>query len=116
VPLNDQFPPERLNEIMDRAGVEVWLSSSLFLKNHGDKLHKKHVALVPAVQPGSIDMPPARMQAGDCVYTMFTSGSTGKPKGISISLSYLCSFIDNMQAIVQTKSVDRFSQHADLSF
>ncbi|HZM75594.1 MAG TPA: amino acid adenylation domain-containing protein [Candidatus Limnocylindrales bacterium] len=64
VPLDPEYPQERLAFMASDAGVSVVL--------------RDLDAVSPVDQLGD---PPARASAGDVAYAIYTSGSTGRPKG-----------------------------------
>lgn len=49
-------------------------------------------------------------------YVMFTSGSTGEPKGVPVSNGNVIAYVNNVRAMIQPDSSDRFAQCSDLTF
>ncbi|MDO6428906.1 amino acid adenylation domain-containing protein, partial [Thalassotalea sp. 1_MG-2023] len=81
VPLEAQYPSERLQWMMEDAGVQIVLcNDGLSDVFEGAKLLNVHtfddrqVGFVPA----------AKRNASQGSYLMYTSGSTGKPKGVQV--------------------------------
>ncbi|MEK0364304.1 amino acid adenylation domain-containing protein [Pseudomonas sp. CBC3] len=86
VPLEPDFPLERLQGIADDAQVR-WIIQD----------EQAPRALTPSLrlQPGLAQMPePPRLDERVPAYMMFTSGSTGKPKGVIIERAALSNFLN----------------------
>ncbi len=76
VPLDPNYPAERLNFIEQDAGLKLLLTS-----NNWPNLDVVQPAPLPAVQ------------SSDLAYVIYTSGSTGKPKGVEISHRAVMNFL-----------------------
>ncbi|MBA1279156.1 amino acid adenylation domain-containing protein [Stutzerimonas stutzeri] len=86
VPLEPDFPLERLQGIADDAQVR-WIIQ--------DEQAPRALAPSLRLQPGLAQMPePPRLDEHLPAYMMFTSGSTGKPKGVVIERAALSNFLD----------------------
>lgn len=86
VPLDPNYPPERLTYILDDADVTVLLTQSALL----DRLPMT-TANVLAMESLEADLaaynpsnPTSTVCPQNLAYTIYTSGSTGKPKGVAI--------------------------------
>jgi surfactin family lipopeptide synthetase A len=83
LPLSPDDPPERLNYLLNNAGVEL-----LLVHTATTAKAPAGVELIdledPALYTGPISNPPIINQPNDLAYVIYTSGSTGKPKGVMI--------------------------------
>ncbi len=123
VPLNSEFPPERLMSICrsaqpgavlcceeTRAKGEALLGhlpeETCLFSMEGDLLKRGEVAnAVPLRGPGE-----------DTAYLIFTSGSTGEPKGVRITQANVCAYLDSIDPLVQVTQSDRLTQFPDHYF
>ncbi|MGK7888718.1 MAG: amino acid adenylation domain-containing protein [Leptolyngbyaceae cyanobacterium] len=91
VPLDPNYPEERLGFMLEDTQVSVLLTTSVLAKQFNA------IGLLPAsIQPISMDVAdlgletepntnlPVGTTATDLAYVMYTSGSTGKPKGVCV--------------------------------
>ncbi|WP_212004585.1 non-ribosomal peptide synthetase [Chitinophaga sp. HK235] len=85
VPFHTGYPAERMNMMMQDAGVMhiLYTSKELFISSGLD-------AYTPGIdiaytKTSSIASPGIKINSDDCVNVMFTSGTTGRPKGIAIT-------------------------------
>ncbi|HVL02338.1 MAG TPA: amino acid adenylation domain-containing protein, partial [Dongiaceae bacterium] len=87
VPMDSQYPSERLAYMLDDARAPVLLTQRCII----DRLHECNVNL-QSIEVVALDEQPAYLQASastpavtisgdDPIYVIYTSGSTGKPKG-----------------------------------
>ncbi|HEU4669269.1 MAG TPA: amino acid adenylation domain-containing protein [Dyella sp.] len=97
VPLDPEFPPERLRYMADKAGVAGILC--------GDPAQvpaalAQAATLLPVAQLGAEPDDGGELPAvhgDDLAYVLFTSGSTGQPKGVRILHRNLVNFLRAMQ-------------------
>ncbi|MEV7939326.1 amino acid adenylation domain-containing protein [Kitasatospora sp. NPDC088264] len=86
LPLDPDFPPERLNAMLAEAGPRVLLTR----RDLADGFARPGMVVVcPEEEDAAISArPDTAPEAGagprDLAYLMFTSGSTGRPKGVMI--------------------------------
>lgn len=78
VPVEPDFPPQRIRTMFDRAGVDLVLANARYADLAGER-----PLLVPSMdwKPDGSSKP-ADVPASAPAYVLFTSGSTGEPKGI----------------------------------
>ncbi|MFN6567973.1 amino acid adenylation domain-containing protein [Dendronalium sp. ChiSLP03b] len=99
VPLDPEYPQERLRFILEDAQVSVLLSQHHLV----EKLPECQAQLVSLdtnwqlisqlTQENAI----ADVQASNLAYVIYTSGSTGQPKGVQISHKSVSNFLSAMQ-------------------
>ncbi|HLM54812.1 MAG TPA: amino acid adenylation domain-containing protein [Pyrinomonadaceae bacterium] len=112
------YPPERLRQMMEDAGVVTLVST----RRLSDELtgHSARVVLIDDEWPrvaAESEENPARVAAADnLAYLVYTSGTTGRPKGILIQHR---SLVNAVYAFITHHGVteqDRILQFASLSF
>ncbi|HEX2325066.1 MAG TPA: amino acid adenylation domain-containing protein, partial [Chloroflexota bacterium] len=89
VPLDPAYPPARLAEMLEDAGVEVLLTESRLAgrlpATSGRMLLLDDPDLRAAVAARPASDPSAEVGPDHLVYVMYTSGSTGRPKGVAVT-------------------------------
>jgi len=87
VPLDPEYPPARLREMIEMTGMRVLITDSATLTRHSGLVDVvAHVIDLDgeAVGSASSEPPNHSIHPESLVYTIFTSGSTGKPKGVRV--------------------------------
>ena len=88
VPLDPQYPAERLAHMIEDAGVTLLLADAGFRAPSDATLH-----LVDPANPGlecePAHAPEVALHGDQLAYVIYTSGSTGRPKGIALSHAVL---------------------------
>ena len=85
LPLDPTYPAERINYMIEDAGVAILLSQDHLIKT----IQKKEITTVgfkearPITNENSVDLPTVNPE--QIAYLIYTSGSTGQPKGVPIS-------------------------------
>lgn len=111
VPLDPEFPPERINSILQdcrpslvltQRDVAPILGEMATYDGNGSKVKTAQVVCVdqPLLpEPEQSELEPSDSGSPtDIAYLIYTSGSTGKPKGVEVShravVNFLCSMAD----------------------
>jgi amino acid adenylation domain-containing protein len=85
VPLDADYPPERLRTMLDAAHCPTVITLTRLL----DRLPEEHgcelLCLDVTAAPVAASAAEVAVQVESLAYTMFTSGSTGRPKGVMIT-------------------------------
>ncbi|AZF31887.1 Non-ribosomal peptide synthetase [Pseudomonas sp. R4-35-07] len=90
VPLDPQFPAERLAFMLDDSGARVLLTQA---RLHGQLAQPEGLqVLLVEDEPGAEHNPQVTLTPEYLAYVIYTSGSTGKPKGVMVRHQALCSF------------------------
>jgi amino acid adenylation domain-containing protein len=100
VPLDPDFPADRLRHIADDAALSALVSERA--------LQAEWPTTAPAVCLDALaddaevasDADVAEAPAGEIAYVMFTSGSTGKPKGVSVGHRSVANFLESMRELL----------------
>jgi amino acid adenylation domain-containing protein len=85
LPLDSEYPPERLRFMLADAGVRVLLTETRLaerLPGHGAQVVQLDDC--PALAAESRENPRHAATADNLAYVIYTSGSTGKAKGVSV--------------------------------
>ncbi|WP_159310907.1 AMP-binding protein, partial [Klebsiella pneumoniae] len=104
VPLDPNFPTERLQNIIEDAEPKVILTQTELM----DGLNVS-VPRLDINQAGVVALEQVRetLAFSDIAYVMYTSGSTGKPKGVRIGhpsiINFLLSMNDRLQVTTETQ-------------
>src|SRR5579863_2116908 len=118
VPLDPSYPAERLNFMLQDAGIPVLIAS----QKDGDRIgngawrvldveeEAEEIARNPKV------VPEKSVSRQNLAYVIYTSGSTGRPKGVQISHFNLLNLISWHQRAFAISSDDRVSQLASVGF
>ena len=119
VPLDPEYPAERLAYMLADSRLDVLLSETGLLADlplprgltrmdfsaSGDELTG-----YPTTNP------PNHAAAADLAYVIYTSGSTGQPKGVAIDHAALGQFCDSATLYSRLSAEDRVLQFATFSF
>jgi non-ribosomal peptide synthetase-like protein len=115
VPLDPEFPSDRVEGILTDAEAPLLLSHSAlsgrlhpgpWLVLNTDGLDR----LPEAARPGRGAAP------GDVAYVIYTSGSTGRPKGVPIAHRAACNLVRTEARLFETRPEDRVYQGFSLAF
>ncbi|HEX6076506.1 MAG TPA: amino acid adenylation domain-containing protein [Micromonosporaceae bacterium] len=115
LPLDPQYPTERLGYQLADAGARLAVTTS----DLADRL--------PAgVRPVPLDVsafdhypatpPPVRVHPEDVAYVIYTSGSTGRPKGVMVPHRAAVRFCRNLVELFRMGPSDRVLQFANPAF
>ena len=120
VPLDPAFPRDRIEFMMDDAGLAALLTQVslaatldagdvpvLVLDRDADRIAE--YATKPPVPPNAVT-------ASDLAYVIYTSGSSGRPKGVMIEHAAVVNFLRSMHAEPGITASDRLVSVTTLSF
>ncbi len=87
VPLSSEYPEQRVQEIINQAGIKKIITINNFFNEEFLKApFAASLLLLDEINFAAIPKKVSHIPSSseDLIYTIFTSGSTGKPKGIDI--------------------------------
>ncbi|MFG0382325.1 amino acid adenylation domain-containing protein [Pseudomonas sp. zbq_18] len=117
VPLDPEYPLERLAYLLEDSGVDLLLSHSALVERLPLPAGLKALGLDREDCSAEPVTPPAvSLQGNDLAYVIYTSGSTGKPKGAGNSHEALANRILWMQEAYQLGAGDVVLQKTPFSF
>jgi len=118
IPLDPNYPPDRLAAMMTDAGSPLLLTQSHLL----DRLPRLEAGIIAldthreTIAAESAANPQARVTPRNLAYIIYTSGSTGRPKGVMIEHRALVNFTEMAAAEYDIAATDRVLQFASISF
>lgn len=99
VPLDPNFPPDRLKLIAEDARIKALITHSGIMEHAPP--HDGHQICIDAdherLAGFSSANPTSAVQARNLLYVIFTSGSTGRPKGVQLEHRSVVNFLLSMQ-------------------
>jgi amino acid adenylation domain-containing protein len=117
VPLDPQYPQERVRFMLADAEVQVLLTES----GLRERVRESTVTVVYVDQEGEVigtesrENPGVRVAAENLAYVIYTSGSTGIPKGVAITHGSATAFlhwsiefftVEKLQAVLASTSIN----------
>ncbi|WP_396617094.1 amino acid adenylation domain-containing protein [Lysobacter soli] len=121
VPLDPNFPAERLSYMASDAGLAALLTTS----KHADHfdLRGRPVLALDTLQDELASLPTSRIgrdagaaQPESVAYVIYTSGSTGRPKGVQVPHRAVSNFLSSMAKEPGLGAEDRLVAVTTLSF
>ena len=122
VPLDPQYPKERLAHVIENSGIELIVTQSsvqssldltktldvrcVFIDSSGANCYLGAASANPSVS----------LHPSNLAYVIYTSGSTGAPKGVRIPHRNVVNFLSSMQRQPGMTSNDRLLAVTTLSF
>jgi amino acid adenylation domain-containing protein len=116
VPLDPQFPKDRIDFISTDASLAIILTEQ---KYYDSEVFKKELVInVDSIvnAPENCVFQAPSIQLTDAAYMIYTSGSTGKPKGVIITHGNLANFILSMLDDPGISREDVFAAITTISF
>jgi amino acid adenylation domain-containing protein/thioester reductase-like protein len=118
LPLDPNYPQERLADILDDSQVSVILTKESLLTSLPEYSGK--VILLDAdltvISQQSIETPVSTVKPDNLAYVIYTSGSTGKPKGVMITHQNVVNHATSIIEKYQISSHDRILQFTTFTF
>jgi amino acid adenylation domain-containing protein len=119
VPLDKDYPDERLELMLADAGVRVVITQqqqAARFANHGHEIIcLDHEWEEIAQTPKSLNNPTTQATGNSLAYVIYTSGSTGKPKGVEVLQNAIARLVINTNYI-DIRIEDRIGQASNASF
>ncbi|MCP5063933.1 MAG: amino acid adenylation domain-containing protein [Ignavibacteriae bacterium] len=116
VPLDIDFPEDRLKYIIDDAKINCVISSSEINTNELQSI--KSIITIENVSEAknslSIDIP--KVLPENIAYIIYTSGTTGLPKGVMVEHSKIANHIKQMIVDFQIDDTDKYLEFASFNF
>jgi len=121
VPLDPQFPTERLAYMAADAGLAMLLTTREYaprfdLRGRPVLLFDDHADQLAAAPTTRIEASAESAQPEDPAYVIYTSGSTGRPKGVIVPHRAIANFLTSMQREPGLSASDRLLAITTLSF
>lgn len=118
LPLDPDFPEERLTYIVNDSRIKVLITSSdlkgKFMNSDVELIYLDKIGL--KLKFSSSKNPNLSIGSRSLAYVIYTSGSTGNPKGVMISHEAVVNFITSMEKSPGIEKTDRLLAVTTLSF
>ena len=115
VPLDPDFPAERLAHMIEDAGIRLLLVAPQTLA--ATEAHSQLQRLdITQLDQGPDHDPAMAVHPAQLAYLMYTSGSTGKPKGVAIDHQALAGHSEVALGFFELSAADRVLQFSTFNF
>ncbi|MEH2348460.1 MAG: amino acid adenylation domain-containing protein [Nostoc sp.] len=118
VPIDPNYPQERIGFMLQDCGTSVLLTQS-FIKDKLPLTELKHQVICLDKDPFSsalIDNPNLQITPNNLAYIIYTSGSTGRPKGVMIEHQSIVNLALAWAKTFQVQPQSRWLQFGSFSF
>lgn len=118
LPLDPEYPAERLSLMMDDARVPVIISEEPLR----DRLPPHQAVVVwleknhEIVSGRRLENPVSQATAANLAYVIYTSGSTGTPKGVMITHANVCQYVHAIREALGITAADCWLHTASFAF
>ncbi|TAE53210.1 MAG: amino acid adenylation domain-containing protein, partial [Nostocales cyanobacterium] len=117
VPLDPEYPQERLTAIIEDAEIEIIITNSKTVKNLPENqaeiiCYDQEIATIEKQKKSN---PKTQITAENLAYVIYTSGSTGKPKGVKVTHRGVNRLVINTNYI-QIEQKDIIAQASNSAF
>ncbi|NEW06408.1 amino acid adenylation domain-containing protein [Paenibacillus sp. SYP-B3998] len=115
VPIDPEYPEERIRYIMEDSGAELMLLQSHLRENAA---FTGNIVLLDDASSYSEDGSNLALDSGpnNLAYVIYTSGTTGKPKGVMVEHHGLCNLKTYFDHTLHIGLQDKIMQFASYSF
>ncbi len=116
VPLDPNYPQDRLNYMLDDSGVKLLVIQDSLRERLDIASHIQTLNLSDGLDAYGSENPVPVATVQNLAYVIYTSGSTGQPKGVAIAHAALAEFCSIATQYSQLSADDRVLQFATFSF
>jgi amino acid adenylation domain-containing protein len=116
VPLDPRYPAERLNHVIEDAGMRSIVHGKTRPAAIGETIHCIDLHAVSTNDDLSAIPLPTLPEQASLAYVIYTSGSTGRPKGVAIEHGSLMNLLHAMERELNVTDSDTFVAITTLAF
>jgi amino acid adenylation domain-containing protein len=115
VPLDPEYPEERLRYIVEDSAPAVFLSNGGY-DRIADEVPVLTINTVRSGEDVNLPANNARLSPDSLAYVIYTSGSTGRPKGVMVEHGNACNMVVVQREALELEADSRVLQFASFSF
>ncbi|TWI96343.1 amino acid adenylation domain-containing protein [Mucilaginibacter frigoritolerans] len=117
VPLDPEYPKDRIEFMLDDSSAKILLTSKKYHKHFQSEATEILIEdALEKIKTYSPDEPQISVSGENLAYILYTSGSTGKPKGVQIRHFNLVNFLLSMQKEPGITAEDKLLAVTTISF
>lgn len=117
VPLDPDYPQERLDFMTNDCGIRLLLTQSQFFGKLPTTNGLTAIEIDQVIcAPGSANNPMVKLHPDNLAYVIYTSGSTGRPKGVAVAHGALAMHLTAIGAIYDVRVGDRELMFFSMNF
>jgi non-ribosomal peptide synthetase-like protein len=121
VPLEPDYPNDRINFILNDCQAKLLLSTSVLLKNHPcppcvTLAYDKELAQIERRPISQIESDIPNLAEDSICYVIYTSGTTGRPKGVAIEHRSTFNYIQQAKQVYDLRESDRVYHGFSIAF
>lgn len=116
VPMDPDYPADRVQYILEDSEVALLLTSPLMLAKHPALPCPSFCLDQQLINQQPTTPPQVDISTHDLCYIIYTSGSTGRPKGVMLEHRNASTFVWAARDVYGVRSTDRFYQGFSIAF
>ena len=117
VPLDPEYPQERLDYMIKDSGIRLLLTQPQFLGKLPARDGLTEIELDQVIsEAGNADNPMVTLHPDNLAYVIYTSGSTGRPKGVSVTHGALAMHLAAIEPVYDVRAGDRELMFFSINF
>jgi non-ribosomal peptide synthetase-like protein len=116
VPMDPDYPPDRVQYILQDSEVVLLISSPALVTNQLELPCPSFCFDAAVLDSCSIQPPDIAIDTSDLCYIIYTSGSTGRPKGVMLEHRSVTNFVWAAGAVYDIQASDRVFQGFSIAF
>jgi len=114
IPLDPNYPQDRLDFMLSDSGVSVLLTESDHAKRFENKIKK--IVLLDSETLNTDAFADTLIDPSNAAYVIYTSGTTGNPKGVVVTHRNLSSYVHSLPSALGLEPTDKYLHSASISF
>ncbi|MBK8465893.1 MAG: amino acid adenylation domain-containing protein [Chloracidobacterium sp.] len=116
VPLDPNYPQDRLEYMDEDAGASVLLTEGNYAQRFEHSIDNivrlDSVANIDKLESPSV----VSIDSANAAYVIYTSGTTGNPKGVVVTHRNLTSYVNSLPEALGLRPTDKYLHSASISF
>lgn len=114
VPIDEDFPKQRIQYILENSNAQILLTSPPHLNTYNIKsINIKDKQIFMHLSHTTID---SKINIKNLAYIIYTSGSTGKPKGVQAEHRHLMTYVQDIIEFFDLEPCERYAMTQSISF